>query len=234
MNGEIEHVRARYAKRISNGKDARYSILNPDVWKSVQERQRALISLLVKHSLKPIDELQVIEIGCGTGGNLLELLRMGFQPENLMGVELLKERFEKARRVLPDGMVHLGDASGLNIRDASFDIVYQSTVFSSLLDSDFQAYLARKMWSWAKPGGGVLYYDFIYNNPNNPDVRGVSIKRIKELFPLGKPEIYRVTLAPPIARRVCKIHSALYDLFNAFPFLRTHVLCWIGKSCTRE
>jgi hypothetical protein len=36
-------------------------------------------------------------------------------------------------------------------------------------------------------------------------------------------------LAPPIALRVCRIHPSLYGLFNAFPFLRTHVLCWIGK-----
>jgi hypothetical protein len=26
------------------------------------------------------------------------------------------------------------------------------------------------------------------------------------------------------------IHPTLYTLFNMFPFLRTHVLCWIRKG----
>jgi hypothetical protein len=40
----------------------------------------------------------------------------------------------------------------------------------------------------------------------------------------------RVTLAPPLARTVTRVHPALYGWFNALPILRTHVLCWLGKS----
>ena len=40
----------------------------------------------------------------------------------------------------------------------------------------------------------------------------------------------RLTLAPPISRRVTKVHPALYTLFNLLPFLRTHVLGWIKKG----
>jgi hypothetical protein len=31
--------------------------------------------------------------------------------------------------------------------------------------------------------GGGFWYDFTYNNPHNPDVRGVPVKRIRQLFP---------------------------------------------------
>ena len=86
------------------------------------------------------------------------------------------------------------------------------------------------MWSWLKPGGGVLWYDFTYNNPNNPDVRGMPVRRVHELFPHGRFIVRRVTLAPPISRRVCRIHPALYAVLNALPILRTHVLCWIEKA----
>jgi hypothetical protein len=85
------------------------------------------------------------------------------------------------------------------------------------------------MWTLTKPGGGVLWYDFNYNNPQNPDVRGVPLKRIRELFPQGKIDSWRITLAPPISRRVTRIHPALYTVFKLFPFLRTHRLCWIQK-----
>lgn len=231
MTTEVEKVQERYARRATLGTDDRYSILNPSVWQGVQERQRALITLLSNHAPVSLVQLNVLEIGCGSGGNLLELLRMGLTPENLVGNELLSERATLARKNLPIACEVLeGDATTLGLLPNSFDVIYQSTVFSSLLDNTFQQHLASLMWEWVKPGGGILWYDFIYNNPNNPDVRGVSIKRIHELFPEATIDVRRVTLAPPISRRVCKIHPSLYTLFNAIPALRTHVLCWIEKK----
>jgi SAM-dependent methyltransferase len=173
--------------------------------------------------------MKLVEVGCGAGGNLLEFLRFGFPPEHLTGIELLEDRVAIATKVLPAGIVRAGDAASADIHLASQDVVFQSVVFSSLLDDDFQQDLANKMWSWVKPGGGVLWYDFIYNNPRNSDVRGVPVKRIKQLFPQGNMTVKRITLAPPIARSVCRIHPSLYSVFNFFPFLRTHVLCWIQK-----
>jgi hypothetical protein len=154
--------------------------------------------------------------------------------ENLVGNELLEERAEMARRRLPEGIkILVGDAAEINLDEGPFDVVYQSTVFTSILDDGFQQKLADRMWALVKPVGGVLWYDFIFNNPRNPDVRGVPLKRIRELFPQGIMDSWRITLAPPISRRVCwlvcRIHPALYSLFNLFPFLRTHCLCWIQK-----
>jgi hypothetical protein len=108
-------------------------------------------------------------------------------------------------------------------------MVMQSTVFSSLLDDAFSQRLADAMWRWTKPGGAVLWYDFTVNNPRNPDVRGVPLARLRELFPQGRITARRVTLAPPISRLVCRVHPAAYGLVNALPWLRTHVLCWIAK-----
>ncbi len=175
--------------------------------------------------------MQVLEVGCGAGSNLLELLRLGFDPSNLIGTELLNERAIHARRILPGAIeIQRGDAAALQFEPARFDIVFQSTVFTSLLDDRFQETLASKMWEWARPGGGILWYDFVYDNPRNPDVRGVSMQRIRELFPRGNIRARRVTLAPPISRRVTRVHPSLYSLFNLLPLLRTHVLCWIGKN----
>lgn len=229
LKSEPELVAERYACRQSL--DDRYSMLNPAVWQSVQERQRVLINFLIRHVRKPLNKVRVLEVGCGSGGNLLELLRMGFAAENLFGIELLPERATLARHNLPAATIlHEGDAATLPLEAGGFDIVYQSTVFTSLLSTPFQEKLAAKMWDWVCPGGGILWYDFIYNNPINPDVRGVPPKRVQELFPEGRIIVRRVTLAPPISRRVCRIHPAAYHLLNAIPCLRTHILCWIGKE----
>ncbi|HET9644903.1 MAG TPA: class I SAM-dependent methyltransferase [Burkholderiaceae bacterium] len=230
MNGgdEARAVAERYARRAA---PHRYSLLRPDVWQSLQERQRAEWRLWAALGWHDLSVRRYCEVGCGAGGALLEALRTGFLPEHLTGLELLPERHAMARHVLPSEVtLHLGNALSAPLPDASQDVVAQHTVFSSLLDDDFQARLANAMWRWVKPGGGVLWYDFTAGNPRNPDVRGVPVSRIKKLFPQASLEaVQRVTLAPPLARIVCRAHPGLYALLNVLPLLRTHILCWIGK-----
>ncbi|HEX2009593.1 MAG TPA: SAM-dependent methyltransferase, partial [Roseateles sp.] len=103
------------------------------------------------------------------------------------------------------------------------------TVFSSILDDGVQQGLADAMWRWLKPGGAVLWYDFIVDNPRNRDVRGVPLARVRQLFPEGRLSSQRLTLAPPLARLVCRAHPAAYTAFNSIPWLRTHVLAVIEK-----
>ena len=228
----IEHepaaVRQRYARRSTT--DHRYSLLRPDVWQTVQERQRAMLTLFSRLGFGNLAELRLFEVGCGSGGNLLELLRLGFRPEHLAGAELLPERLAQAREVLPPALaLYGGDAAALDLPAATQNVVFVSTVFSSLLDDTFQQHLADAMWRWVKPGGGVLWYDFTVNNPRNADVRGVTTRRIRALFAHGDLQFRRVTLAPPIARAVTRLHPGLYTVFNVIPLLRTHVLAWIAK-----
>jgi SAM-dependent methyltransferase len=225
---EPNAVAERYARRVDGD---RYSLLRPDVWMTVQERQRAMLRLFARRDWRDLGSLEVLEVGSGGGANLLELLRLGFRPEHLTGVELLPQRHASARATLPAAVtLHEGDATGLDLPAGSQDIVLVSTVFSSLLDDAFQQRLADRIWHWTRPGGGVLWYDFMVNNPRNPDVRGMPLRRVRQLFPKAVVEASRVTLAPPIARVVSRWHPGLYTLFNAVPMLRTHVLAWLAKT----
>ena len=225
---EADRVRQRYARRLPQ--DSRYSLLDPAALMAWQERQRALLRCLASLGHRDLSTLRLLEVGCGDGANLLELLRVGFAPENLSGIELLQERHAAARERLPAAVyLSLGDAAAAPVAPASQDIVLQATVFSSLLDDAFQQRLADAMWAALKPGGSVIWYDFTVDNPRNRDVRGVPSKRVRALFPGGTMQARRITLAPPIARAVCRVHPSLYTVFNALPLLRTHVLAWIAK-----
>ncbi len=219
---ELDQIAERYARRDAGD---RYSLLRPEVWQMWQERQRELLRLLAARPGRPAD-WRAAEVGCGAGGNLLDLLRLGLQPAHLTGIELLPERLTAARSTLPEGVrLIAGDASAAEVAPGSQDLVLQSTVFSSILDDALQQRVADAMWRWLKPGGAVVWYDFTVNNPRNPDVRGVPLKRVRELFPKGGLTARRVTLAPPLARAL----PSAYALFNLVPWLRTHRLVLIEK-----
>lgn len=229
---EADAIFERYKRR--NVGDL-YSMTRPEVLLSFQERQRKIIATLRRCGPSAFDTMRALEVGCGMGSNLLELLHIGFDPARLVGIELLPERAAKARCRLPAATEIIeGDALRVNLEPATFDIVYVSVVFSSLLDAGFQAQLATRMWDWVRPGGGVLWYDFLYDNPRNKDVKGVSMRRVRELFPQADIQKMRLTLAPPISRALCKLYPGAYHLLNCVPMLRTHVLCWIGKKKETE
>jgi SAM-dependent methyltransferase len=219
---ELDAIAQRYARRDASD---RYSLLRPEVWQMWQERQRQLLKLLAKRQGGPAD-WHATEVGCGAGGNLLDLLRLGLLPAHLTGIELLPERLAAARATLPEGVRLLaGDAATADVPPASQDLVLQSTVFSSILDDALQQRVADAMWRWLRPGGAVVWYDFTVDNPRNRDVRGVPLKRVRQLFPEGRFTARRVTLAPPLARAF----PLAYPVFNLVPWLRTHRLVLISK-----
>lgn len=222
---ELDQLRERYARR-----SRRYEAWAPCVYMARQELERNIIQLLTCSGQLPRTGRSLLEVGCGTGEKLCFFLGLGFEPWHVVGSELLESRVVAARAILPTTVrIVEGDATSVALPDESFDVVFQSLVFSSILDDDFQARLARRMWALARPGGGVLWYDFVHDNPTNPDVRGVPLSRVRRLFPAPLRYVRWLTLAPPLSRLMAGLHPSLYTLFNTLPPLRTHRLCWIPK-----
>jgi SAM-dependent methyltransferase len=217
----------RYARRPAG---ELYNPLRHDVSRLLQQRRRAMLGFFARAGIADAGSLDVVEVGCGTGGNLLELLQLGFVPDRLVGIELLPDRLAVARWRLPAALRLIGgDATAADLGAGSADLVLQATVFSSLLDDAFQQRLAATMWGWLRPGGAVLWYDLRVDNPRNPDVRGIPLARVRSLFPGARITARRVTLAPPLARWACRIHPWLHDMLDLLPPLRTHLLAWVEK-----
>ena len=189
---------------------------------------RAELKKTIHHQLKKhyseYNELTLLEIGAGNGANAHIFESLGFKMSNIYFNELIEERIKAIKLNFPDNVVYEGDAIIAPI-DKKFDVVFQSTVFSSILNQSDRVNLANRMWSLLKPGGIILWYDFIYNNPKNKDVRKVTEKELKELFPdFSLFDVKKITLAPPIGRKV----GRFYKLFN-LPILRSHILVVIKK-----
>ena len=95
----------------------------------------------------------------------------------------------------------------------------------SLLDDAYQERLAQRMWSLVRPGGGILWCDFVYDNPRNPDVRGVPLRRVRQLFPQGRLTARRIALPLSAFRRIknnppCGLSSLARGIFLFGSFLR--------------
>jgi hypothetical protein len=113
--------------------------------------------------------------------------------------------------------------------DTAFDIIHQSTVFTSLLDQGTKKAVATEMLRVLKPKGVILWYDFFYNNPKNPHVRGVGAQEIRALFPGCSVRLKKITLAPPIARRLVPFTWIGALLLEKIALLNTHYLGIIRK-----
>jgi ubiquinone/menaquinone biosynthesis C-methylase UbiE len=187
--------------------------------------------MLSEHGFDSLKGKKILEIGCGSGHWLRAFLQWGAVPENLFGIDLLPGRIEEARRTCPPG-VHLecGNAASLGFADGSFDLVLQSTVFTSILDSGMKQRIAAEMLRLLKAKGFVLWYDFHVNNPRNPEVRGIRKSEIKELFPRCRIHLRRTTLAPPIARLVGPSSALLYIMLSRTKILCTHYLGLIERD----
>lgn len=224
---EEMRLRAAYARR----QDAdRYSWFNEAHLLSVQERARATIALLRRHGIRSLADVAILEIGCGRGVWLRELIQWGATPANIVGIDVLEDRIDDARRLCPPGVTLMaGNAATLDLPANRYDIVLQSMVFTSVLDASVRQAIARRMLSTVRPQGLILWYDYHVNNPRNPDVRGVRRREIEELFPGCRIELTRVTLAAPLARAVAPRSRAAYALLRMLPMLRTHYLGAIRK-----
>jgi ubiquinone/menaquinone biosynthesis C-methylase UbiE len=224
---ETARIRDAYSGRVARLTEAGlYSPANEAHLFAIQGRQRALLRALRQEGLWPLGDKDILEVGCGGGNVLLELLGYEADPRRLRGVDLLAERVAVARRRLPH--LALGCASGayLPYADQSFDLVLQFTVFSSILDRGICYTVANEIRRVLRPGGAILWYDF-WVNPVNKHTRGIRPAEIRSYFPDSRYRFDRITLAPPLARRlVPRSWSGALFLEN-LRVLNTHYLAVI-------
>jgi ubiquinone/menaquinone biosynthesis C-methylase UbiE len=224
MHGEAERIRAEYQRRAREIPADYYSLANPGVLFAYQQRVRATLELLTTAQLLPLDDLRILDIGCGRGDWLADFESWGASRERLAGIDLDAERTAIATTRMGGADIRVGDASVLPWRDQQFDLVVLSTVFSSILDETMRTHVAAETVRVLKPAGVVLWYDFFVDNPSNRSVRGVRRADIERFFPGFHVELRRSTLAPPIARRVAPYSWFGATLLEALTVLNTHHL----------
>lgn len=194
-----------------------------------QDRQRALVHFFRQMGLSSLKRLRILDVGCGSGGQLRRLTDFGAEPQKCFGIDLFAPSLVSARGHSPNMAFLEGSAAQLPFASDAFDLIFQFTVFSSVLDSRIRRAMAFEIQRVLRPGGYFIWYDFAYSNYKNPYVRGIGKREIRQLFDGFDLSFQRVTLAPPIGRPAAKISLTCYRALAAIPILRTHYLYFVQK-----
>jgi len=221
---ERRRIQVEYQRRANHVSADRYASWQPDTKLIIEGRRRAAEDMLRRARVFPGREDKCLEVGCGSHGWFNDLMEWGVSETNLHGIELDHARAQQARENFPKSDLRLGDAVELPWADGSFKLVICSTLFTSILDSKVRMLIANEIVRVLAPGGALLWYDFAFDNPRNRNVRGISRRWLRELFPSLRGETRSVTLAPPLARAIAPRSWTLARLLEKIPVLRTHLL----------
>lgn len=227
---ERERIQLEYQRREREVSSDLYAPWQPSAQFMLEGRNRAAAMILHRLGVFPKPGDQCLEVGFGAMGWLSELIGWGVRESDLHGVELDPSRARRACEILPAADLRTGDAVKLPWNDDTFRLVITSTLFTSILDEKVRRLVADEIQRVLAPGGALLWYDFAYNNPGNPNVRGISRAELKRLFPALRGKIRRVTLAPPLTRLIAPRWWTLATFLEAIPLLRTHLIAVLIKS----
>jgi SAM-dependent methyltransferase len=232
MTNQAEQERINHVYRQWHGGAAlaRYAWHRPEIVHQSAARTRVLAALLSATVGQDLSALRAVDVGCGGGAFLRQLIDWGATPAHLAGTELQQDRLDQANaRTAPGVRWHLGQLDAF--ANDSVDLVSAHTVFSSILDEDVRRALAAEMWRVLRPGGWALIFDFRYNNPRNTNVRKVSEVELLRFWPAEKRRYRTLMLLPPLGRALARLPWLAPELLAAvLPLLRSHFIYMARKD----
>ena len=221
---DLVRLKNEYTERSTRlAGNNRYSPFNSAHLFLLQQRQRATLQLFKKQGILSLKNQRVLEVGCGGGAVFPEYLGYGISLSQLHGTDLLFDRLQSAQYQFQSNQLTQANAQYLPYKDASFDIILQYMMFSSLLDADLRLAIAHDIRRVLRPSGFIIWYDF-WLNPRNQHTVGLGKSEVRRLFPNCTYQFKRVTLAPPLARRIVPFSWTVARLLEKINMFNSHHL----------
>ena len=130
---------------------------------------------------------RVLDLGCGTGTNVITLAQHGWQ---VVGVDYVKRAVRTAERKASQAGVtaefFVNDVTKLEGVRGVFDLVLDIGCFHSLDGGERELYLDN-LERLTKPGSTFMVYSFLRDNDSGgPGINGSDMMRLEKLFSLSK------------------------------------------------
>ncbi|HYB95501.1 MAG TPA: class I SAM-dependent methyltransferase [Vicinamibacterales bacterium] len=217
------------------GADRNDLLRNPEVAFQVFAADAAVIAAFATTGA-PLSAV-ILDVGCGTGGGLMPLVRLGFQPARLHGIDIQFDRLTEAATRTAACRLVAGNAAHLPYATDVFDIVFESTMFMQITDENVAIDIANEMIRVCRPGGFILLSDWRYADFRNRRSRALSTSRLRRLFAVNSRTAwvtrFRGALIPPLGRFLSRHARPLYFVVHGLmPFLSGHVVVVLRKPST--
>lgn len=161
------------------------------------------IARLLREASAELKDLDVLDVGCGYGRSLIDLLVLGADTGRLHGIDVLPDRVDRIRRYLPPADVRVGDARNLPWTSGSFDLVTQFTALSSIPTIDDRRVVVGEIRRVLRPGGFFLSWDLIARFGASPT--GLSRRALADLCAVPVTVATATGLDPRLAGRLIKV-----------------------------
>ncbi len=231
----IVETRAWYNSYYNKKSKVRNSLrLNKEVLFQTLAMDCSIIEALRCVEHEPF-ESKVLDVGCGSGGDLFNLLRLSYNSSNITGIDILNERILEAKSVLSNSEFYNMDASVMQFGDNAFHLVFESTMFATLTDDLLSERIAKEMVRVCAKGGYIMLIDWKTPNPFSKEYKALDKFRLNQLFLHDKNlelvGIYKGALVPPLGRFLSKYLQSLYFLVQRlFPIAVGQVVYLIKKT----
>ena len=216
---EIDRVRDQYVQYDLSGRSKRWA-----ADRSIRAERTRLLSDALSQAAgtRPLSDLSVLDLGCGSGDLWDDLALIGVDPRRITGVDVISLRLEARTNAATP--VALASGAALPFRSCTFDLIVMFTVISSIHDASVLSGLEREARRTLRPGGALIVYDMRVPSPGNRAVQPVGARRLDGVFHGWTRTSSSCTLLPPLARRVAPEPGRRYDRLVAAPMLRSHLL----------
>lgn len=225
----LDEVREEYARRTQ-----RFDTLDPRgrrmFERLMRRRHRSYQRFMARNGLLPLGDKAILDVGSGRNEWLVECREAwGHTGEVLCGIDLLPERVTQGMAEHAYLKLRAGSADVLPWPDDAFDLVHQGMLLTSVPDEALRERIVAEIRRVTKPGGVVLWYDFVWN-PANRAAKAISAHQVRAYFPgWTLVDRERATLAPPIARILLPVWERLADAIERVRFMNFWELALLRK-----
>jgi SAM-dependent methyltransferase len=183
------------------------------------------------HLLGDVRGLRIVDFGCGSGANAVQLANRG---AHVWAVDISEDLVRLAvRRMAVNGRAGgaqfiVGSAHDLPFPDGSIDIVFGIAILHHL---DL-ALVSREVWRVLRPGGRAIFQEPVRNSATLKFVRSLIPFRAPDISPFERPltdEELRAFAAPFSATRTRAFGLPHVLLGQRLPGLRAQV-DWLYRS----
>jgi len=158
----------------------------------------------------------VLDVGCGEGGSWYQLFRLGVRPHKMIGIDLQPDWLVRIGGLYPQRSAIHADGASMPFANASFDLVYESTMFATLPDDRVRASIAAEMLRVCRPNGYLLLVDWRTPARWRRDYKALTRVDVRKLFAVGTSTrllgVFPGALVPPLGRLLSTYAGSFYFL----------------------